>query len=89
MGANTQNSLKDPICPTYAAGSISIMSGTGTGDVLNDSALAGQPNGYNNTITGFTVGSFNNGWENGCWSQNVVPTYSSSLIRFGLEGRQS
>ena len=89
MGLNSGNSLADPICPTYAAGSISLISGIGTGDILNDCALAGQPNGYNNSITGNTVGSFNNGWENGCYTQSVTPTFSTSLLDFGHTGRQS
>ena len=88
MGANTKNSLADPICPTYAAGTVSIIS-SGAKATNNDSALAGQPNGYQNQVAGSTVGSFNNDWQNGCWSQNVQPTYSTSLLDFGHTGRQS
>ena len=104
MGVNAGNSLADPIAPTYGTGAVSIMSGVNTvqtgvnstvGDFLNDAAVPGQPNGYTNNFTSYgssgmnTVGGFNSGWSNGCLSKNTPPTYSSSLIRFGLEGRQS
>jgi len=88
MGNNAKNSLADAICPTYAAGTISLISG-GQKATNNDSAKPGSPNGYQNVVACSDVGSFNNGWENGCWSQNVNPTYSSSLIDFGHTGRQS
>lgn len=82
--------MADSICPTFSAGTLSVIS-TGTGgDVLNDSALAGQPNGTanQNTVTK-TVGSFNYKWNNGCLSQNVQPVFRTSLVKFGDTGRQS
>ena len=88
MGVNAKNSLADPICPTYAAGTVSNIS-AGQKSTNNDSAAPGQPNGYQNQTACSTVGSFNNGWENGCWSQNIQPTYSTSLLDFGHTGRQS
>lgn len=104
MGVNASNSLADPIAPTYGTGALSIMSGVNTqqtgvnstvGDFLNDNALPGGANGYTNNFTNYgtsslsRAGGFNNGWTNGCLSKTTPPTYSSSLIRFGLEGRQS
>ena len=90
--ANLSNSAADPICPTYAAGTISLVTGKGAnagGDFNNDCAMKGQPNGYFNTMVCSTVGSFNSGWENGCWTQTVQPTYSKGLLSFGNTGRQS
>ena len=88
MGVNAKNSLADPICPTYAAGTFSLMSG-GNKSTNNDSAMPGGPNGYQNVVACSDVGSFNNGWQNGCWSQDVTPTFSTSLLDFGHTGRQS
>ena len=100
--ANTANSLADPICPTYGAATLSLMSGTitqanitnQTGDFLNDAASKTGANGYVNNYSNLTagvarVGGFNNAWMNGCLSQNVTPTYSASLLDFGHTGRQS
>jgi hypothetical protein len=91
MGVNSKDSNADPICPTYAAGTCSLITakGSASGEFNDDCARKGQPNGYYNSVASTTVGSFNNDWQNGCWSQNVVPTYSSCLLRFGIEGRQS
>ena len=87
--ANTGNSLADAICPTFAAGSFSKISGGTTGDILNDSAAPGQANGYANSINDITVGSFNNTWTNGDLSQNVQPVYRNGLLSFGNTGLQS
>jgi hypothetical protein len=94
MGVNAANSLADPICPTYAAGTVSVNSGSTTGDLLNDSAKPGSANGYINNWSNIAigvarVGGFNNGWTNVCNSQNITPTYSSGLVSFGNTGRQS
>ncbi len=89
MGANTKNSLADAICPTYAAGTNANIS-QGAKAFNNDSACPGQPNGYQNTLTGSTVGSFNNDWINYDLTQSVAPTYSSAgLLSFGRTGLQS
>ncbi len=81
--ANTLDSLKDPIAPTYGTGAVSIISGVNTqetgvnstvGDFLNDNALPGGANGYVNNFTGYAsssmnrVGGFNNGFTNGALS---------------------
>ena len=58
----------DAICPTYSAGTVS----TWNLSFNNDSALKGQPNGYQNQTASFTVGSFNNGWANGCNSHQFL-----------------
>ena len=92
--ANKGNSLTDPICPTYAAGAISQISGKGAASLIefNNDGWNGQPGanyGYQNQAAGETVGSFNNDWQNGCHSQSVQPTYSSGLLSFGRTGRQS
>lgn len=89
MGNNASNSLADPICPTYAAGSFSKVSLNANTNLNNDSASASGANGYANTVAGSTVGSFNNDWTNGDLTQSVTPTYSSSLIQFGNTGLQS
>ena len=79
--------MADAICPTFAAGTISLF---GADDILNDSALAGSANGYQNqNAYHMTVGSFNNRWNNGCLTQSVTPTFSTSLVDFGATGRQS
>ena len=77
--------MSDAICPTYSAGTTSTWSMS----FLNDAVVKGQPNGYVNETASMTVGSFNNGWGNGCLSQNVAPTYTTSLLDFGRTGRQS
>ena len=87
--ANTGNSLADNICPTYAAGTLSKISGGTTGDTLNDSAAPGQTNGYANSINDITVGSFNSAWTNGDLSQNFQPVYRNGLLSFGNTGLQS
>ena len=90
--ANLNNSAADPLCVTYAAGTLSLTTGKGTGaggDFNNDCAKPGQPNGYYNSFPSNTVGGFNNDWSNGCNSQSVNPTYSSGLLSFGETGRQS
>ena len=98
--ANALNSTADAICPTYAAGTISKndtpYAGIATYDILNDcvcigSALTGGTVGfgYINQVNPWTVGSMNNGWANGCLSQNVTPTYSSGVLSFGNTGLQS
>lgn len=90
--ANLSNSAADPICPTFAAGTNALLTGKGGnagGEFNNDCALKGQPNGYYNSFPSTTVGSFNNDWSNGCWTQSVQPTYSNGLLSFGNTGRQS
>ena len=92
MGLNVSNSLSDPICPTYAAGTNSLTTGKGTnagGDFNNDCAMKGQPNGYFNSYPSSTVGGFNNDWQNGYNTQSKTPTYSSGLLSFGRTGSQS
>lgn len=89
--ANLGDSLKDPICPTYAAGTVSLMSKADFSDRLLDGAGSGA-NGYlaNTEQASVTVGSFNCDWNNDCWSQSVLPTYGSGgLLSFGNTGRQS
>lgn len=77
--------MPDAICPTFAAGTLSQVT-----DVLNDSALAGSANGYQNENTFLaTAGSFNNAWANGCLTNTVTPTFATSLVSFGNTGRQS
>ena len=100
--ANTLNSSADPICPTYGAATLALMSGTitqanitnQTGDFLNDSAKPGSANGYINNYANYTcgvsrVGGFNNAWVNGVLSQNITPVYNNGLLSFGETGRQS
>ena len=87
---NQGTSNADPICPTYAAGTVSLTSGGGFSDRLTDAAGPGA-NGYltNTELASSTVGGFNNDWANDCHSQSVQPTYSSGLLSFGRTGRQS
>lgn len=89
MGLNLLNSSNDPLCPTFAAGSMSINSGTTVFNLNNDSAAPGQPNGYVNQAPSMTVGSFNNDWNNDYLTQTKTPTYSSGLLSFGNTGLQS
>ena len=91
------DSSKDPICPTYAAGTFAKMSTNGGGDILNDyysqnTSITGstQSNGYINEFSySRTVGAFNNDWNNSYLTQSVTPTYSSGLLSFGNTGLQS
>ncbi len=77
--------MADPICPTFASGTISLQT-----QILNDKAVAGGANGYSGENPYFnTVGSFNNAWNNECLTQSITPTYSSSLLQFGSTGHQS
>lgn len=89
MGLNPLNSLNDPICPTFASGTFSLISGNGISDINNDSAKPGQPNGYVNQTPSDSVGGFNNDWNNDTLNQKVTPTYSSGLLSFGHTGQQS
>ena len=84
----------DHITPTYAAGTISINSGSATGDILNDSASGSGANGYTNNFDNISlgvarVGGYNSGWNNGCLTQSVTPVYANGLLSFGNTGRQS
>jgi hypothetical protein len=83
------SSAADPICPTFAAGSMSIVSGSGNFNLNNDSAAPGVANGYVNQCPSITVGSFNNDWNNDYLTQTKTPTYSSGLLSFGNTGLQS
>lgn len=76
--------MADAICPTFATNTITLNN-----DVLDDKALAGQPNGYSgqNTFLG-TAGSFNNAWANEYLSP-TAPTFGASLVTFGTAGVQS
>lgn len=77
--------MADAICPTFAAGTLSLAT-----DVLSDCALAAGANGYTNENPyQNTVGSFNTAWNNGCLTKTVTPTFSSSLVDFGRTGLQS
>lgn len=93
--ANLGDSLTDPICPTYSAGTVSKTTGIGAsagGEFLNDywNGKAGAGYGYQNQCNyGWTVGANNSDWTNGCHTFSVVPTYSSGLNSFGRTGRQS
>ena len=90
MGVNMGNSSADPICPTYAAGTMSKVSTGDFSDILKDAAGTGA-NGYvtNTQVPSSRAGSFNHDWNNDCHSQNVTPTYSAGLLSFGNTGRQS
>ena len=57
--------MSDPICPTFAAGTFSIISTSGIGDVNGDLTV----------IPCTTVNSFNNQWANGVVTQSIAPTY--------------
>lgn len=77
--------MADAICPTFAAGTISLVT-----DILDDKAVAGSGNGYSGQNPYFnTAGSFNTAWNNECLTQSVTPTFSTSLVDFGTNGRQS
>ena len=90
MGLNLLNSSNDPICPTFAAGSFSLVSNAKSiFSNLNDSAAPGVANGYANTIIGLTVGSFNSDWNNNVLTQSIQPAYSNGLLSFGNTGLQS
>lgn len=79
----------DPICPTFAAGSISVNSTSGNFNINNDSAAPGGANGYVNQVPNSTAGSFNYGWANGDLTKSVQPNYSNGLLSFGNTGLQS
>lgn len=83
------SSASDPSCPTYAAGTISLMNGAAILMNNNDSAAPGQPNGYTGTFPALTVGSFNAAWANGDLTQTVQPVYRNGLLSFGNTGLQS
>lgn len=91
MGLNVGNSLNDPISPTYGAGTLSLTTGKGSSknEFNDDCARPGQPNGYFNSFSSYTVGSFNSDWTNYDLTQSVQPTYSSGLLSFGRTGLQS
>ena len=82
--------MADNICPTYAAGTVSVVSSN------NNDFYAPTITGATNTL-GYinqsnyenTVGSPNNSWNNGALSNTVLPTFSNSLVDFGATGRQS
>ena len=86
MGVNAKNSLADPICPTYAAGTLSTTYGA---KALNNDSAGPGANGYLNTLNDDTVGSYNNTWTNGVNTQSILPTYSAGLLSFGHTGLQS
>ena len=80
----------DAICPTFAAGTISIISNNSVVASHSDSALAGGANGVTGQFPSSTAGSFNNEWANGVLTQSVAPTFSSGgLNTFGRTGLQS
>lgn len=81
--------MADAICPTFASGTFSVISGSDVFDTNGDCALPAGVNGYTRTVPDITAGSFNNGWVNKCHTQTVAPTFSSSLVDFGNTGRQS
>ena len=81
--------MPDPICPTFAAGTFSIISDGGVFNTLADSVSATGVNGYTTQAPCETVGSFNTFWTNGCHTQTVQPTFSTTLLSFGATGRQS
>jgi hypothetical protein len=81
--------MSDPICATYAAGTISLATGSPINGFNNDSVAPGQPNGYINSFPNLTVGSFNNAWTNGDLTQSVQPVYRNGLLSFGNTGLQS
>lgn len=83
------SSAQDPICPTYAAGTLSLMNASAILMNNNDCAQPGQPNGYANTFPTLTVGSFNAGWINGDLTQTVQPVYRNGIMSFGNTGLQS
>lgn len=77
--------MPDRICPTFATGTVSLVNRNNT-----DAALAGSVEGTTGKSTYHnTVGSSNFSWVNGCLTQTVTPTFSTSLVDFGNTGRQS
>lgn len=56
--------MADPSIPTFGTTAFSIISGNDAIDLLNDSALAGSANGYQNQEPCITAGSFNANWNN-------------------------
>ena len=89
MGLNPNNSNADPICPTYAAGTLSLWTNRQGSGFNNDAACPGQPNGYINTQVSLTVGSFNSDWTNSYLTQSKQPVYRNGLLSFGNTGLQS
>ena len=83
------SSAADPICPTFAAGTFSVISKAGVANTINDCVAPGGANGYVNQLPSTTAGSFNNDWGNNVLTQSVTPTYSSGLLSFGNTGLQS
>ena len=90
------SSASDPICPTYAAGTVALSSTGNASDILKDyyaqtTALTGSTvqSGNVNSYNYWNVGAYNNSWNNGCLTQSVTPTYSSGLLSFGNTGLQS
>lgn len=82
--------MSDPICPTFAAGTMSLEnSGNSVLSTNADSAAPDQPNGYTGTYPDSTVGSFNNGWTNGYLTQTKQPVFRNGLLSFGNTGLQS
>lgn len=81
--------MPDSICPTFGAGTMSIVSDGDAFDLLADKVSATGLNGYTNQYPSRSAGSFNFGWANGCLVQSVTPTFSTSLVDFGTTGRQS
>ena len=85
--------MADQICPTQGSGFISLVSSAD--DLLDDFILPSRTGstsmmGYINCTTNHReAGSQNNGWVNGCLTQTVAPTFSTSLVDFGNTGRQS
>ncbi len=56
--------MADPSIPTFSAGTFSVVSSNTVFNLLNDSALAGSANGYQNEDPCFSVGSFNANFNN-------------------------
>lgn len=69
--------MADSICPTSAAGTISLITG-------RQSSNHTTPQPYLHGVS-----AQNNDWNNGCLTQSVAPTFSTSLLDFGNTGRQS
>ena len=89
--------MSDQICPTYAAGTISLSSTGNASDINKDyysqfTTITGSTvqNGYVNVYSHWSVGAQNNAWNNDVLTQSVVPTYGSGgLVSFGNTGLQS
>lgn len=88
------DSTIDQICPTYASGTISLISanktsskGSAGGEFNND--FVNLTGSYQNSFANSTVGSYNNLWANGTHDCTIQPAFRSSLVDFGHTGRQS